>query len=732
VKDLPLTAPGAVNVPGRAHRRWIGLLWMLGQAVFLALLLFVYLRGWDRDFRVPFRFSRDSLSAAMQTKSTVDNGWWWFNPRVGAPFGLDELQYPANANVDQAIVWGISRIVHDPALVGNLAWCVMVVLSGLSATWCLTMLGVSRVSGLVAGTLFALTPYALYRSTGHFWLVIYLVPFAGAASVLLASGRPERWYWGRPFAGLLAGCTLLAFNYVYYAFFACFLLLAASAIGWLQCRARRVGAAGALCVGLIVAGTCLNLAPSVRSWSTHGTPTMVPEKTAGEAEIYGLKIRQLVSPGLWHRFPPFQAWLAREQEAGFPLETENGSTRLGVVATVGFLMLLSLLFVPRAARLLRQHETVLAASRLTLASVLLATVGGFGSLFNLLVTPDIRGYNRIAPFIAFYALLAIALAADALVSGRRRVVLVTAIAIVGLLDQRAATVYLNSIHTAVAAEYTSARRFVGEVEAKLPAGSMVFELPVRTYPEDDGGPRAQPYENLKPYLVSRTLRWSYPALSDEQARWQQAASLLDPPRLASELAAADFAAVLVDRDGYADAGAAVVAALESAIGPGAVLGETARYIALDLRSIVSAADRPTFLSKVRRGTPITEGLPPCQGQTIADINRLGSASAPFGPKPVRLTRGRATIEGWAVDRQAAANGAGVDVLLDGNPIPTIYGIERPDVASAWQQPRYRASGFRGALPASRLGAGSHTLFLRVASIDVRCYYETPALALMIP
>ena len=49
----------------------------------------------------------------MQSKSTVDNGWWWFNPMLGAPFGLDELAFPANSNVDQAIVWAVSRFVRN-------------------------------------------------------------------------------------------------------------------------------------------------------------------------------------------------------------------------------------------------------------------------------------------------------------------------------------------------------------------------------------------------------------------------------------------------------------------------------------------------------------------------------------------------------------------------------------------------------------------------------------------
>src|SRR5690242_16982348 len=93
---------------------------VIGEAVLIAACLFVFLRGWARDFSVPISFSSDSLLAEMQSKSTIDNGWWWFNPTIGAPFGLDERQYPANSNVDQAIVWIVSRVVHDPATAINL------------------------------------------------------------------------------------------------------------------------------------------------------------------------------------------------------------------------------------------------------------------------------------------------------------------------------------------------------------------------------------------------------------------------------------------------------------------------------------------------------------------------------------------------------------------------------------------------------------------------------------
>ena len=154
-------------------------------------------------------------------------------PDGGAPIGFDPLSFPANSNVDQSIVWAVSRFVPHAVTALNLAWMLIVALGGVSATWCLRKLDVSTTSALVAGTLFGLSPYALYRHVVHFWMVIYLVPFGCTAALQLASGRLERWRDSRSCLLLLGGCALIGFNYVYYAFFACFFLLGCA------CRFRR-------------------------------------------------------------------------------------------------------------------------------------------------------------------------------------------------------------------------------------------------------------------------------------------------------------------------------------------------------------------------------------------------------------------------------------------------------------------------------------------------------------
>ena len=55
----------------------------------MASLLYVLFAAGIATSEHPLAFSSDTLWYLMQSKGTVDNGWWWWNPRLGAPFGLD-------------------------------------------------------------------------------------------------------------------------------------------------------------------------------------------------------------------------------------------------------------------------------------------------------------------------------------------------------------------------------------------------------------------------------------------------------------------------------------------------------------------------------------------------------------------------------------------------------------------------------------------------------------------
>src|SRR5262249_23934130 len=238
----------------------------------------------------------------------------------------------------------------------------------------------------------------------------------------------------------------------------------------------------------------VNLTPSFASWSRHGRPMVLQEKRPAESEMFGLKIRQLISPVSPHVFPPFRKWVERETAARFPNEYENWTARLGLVGTLGFLGLLVLLFVPEAA-LPRAPELVRSASRLTLAAVLLATVGGFGSLFSLLLSPDIRGYNRILPFVAFFSLLAVAFAVDALFKARwARTTVAFVVLAIGIADQGQAARPLNASYAGILTETSGLDAFVQKLERALPKAAMVFQLPFRPYMNESDFERMKSYD----------------------------------------------------------------------------------------------------------------------------------------------------------------------------------------------------------------------------------------------
>jgi hypothetical protein len=405
--------------------------------------------------------------------------------------------------------------------------------------------------------------------------------------------------------------------------------------------------------------------------------------------------------------------------------------------------------VPDTARshneaLSRMTTMARGASRLTIAAVLLGTVGGFGSLFSLFISSDIRAYNRLYPFIEFFALLAVALAIDALCKTRRtRLAAASVVLAIGLADQGQATNHLQTKYAAVSAEVAGLESFVRTIERTVsngapdgaPEGARVLQLPFRTYLNESDAGRMKRYDHLKPYLVSHSLRFSYPALSDTQVKWQQSVARLDPKRLASRVASEGFAVILIDRYGYEDNGAAISAALLRIIGDKHVIAQTDRYLALDIRGLAAAGPTPRDASASASAggaaaavelVPATLSLTPCKGQPpMTAIDQIGAARPPFGAGSVHVSgASEVRVSGWAVDHPGKMAAAGVDVAIDRTPFPSTYGATRDDVADYFQRPAYRESGFTAEIPAGAIAKGEHALTLRVVAADGRCYYQS--------
>jgi len=186
--------------------------------------------------------------------------------------------------------------------------------------------------------------------------------------------------------------------------------------------------------------------------------------------------------------------------------------------------------------------------------------------------PQIRGYNRISVFIAFFSIVAVAVFADRLRArwtDRRAalaVVLVLAIASLAVLDQTPASLALSDD---AVSSYREEQAFARHVEDALPGGTAVLQLPYMPFPEPGGAVgEMQDYDPLRAYLHTDGLRWSYGAVKGrEDDAWQEATAALPPEMLVREARAKGFGALWVQLDGYEDGGAAMRESLTGLLGP---------------------------------------------------------------------------------------------------------------------------------------------------------------------
>ncbi len=527
-----------------------------GQAGLSAALLAVAVPFCGFPLRIPFDYSGDGLFFTALVKGVAEEGPFHFS-RIGAPFGADVVDWPVGMWLPLAATTALSRVLGHPGTVINVTWLLAIVLTGVTAAWALRRLDVPPRVAFVFGLLYAFLPYTFYKNVTHFGTFFPFVPPVALLALRLAGDSldrqdaRERWV-------TLAACLAQGLSYVYYAFFGCFLLAAAGGIGWARTRRAatvRLASAGVL---LLTLGAAIPLAPSAAYWSRHGRNTRLEYKQAADAESYGLKLRQLLVPIEGHPFAPLRRAQERIAEARFPNENENATARLGLVGSIGLLALLGL-GVARVAGARGGSAVSGPAAALTLSALLLAQIGGLGSLFSVFVSADIRGYSRIVVYVAFFSFYASARlfsgASDALpaaIAGRATRWLALALVLAfGVLDQ-VPRLYLSEIRTASAPQFEEDESFVALVESRLPRGAMVFQLPHGTIPLDlSWRPPLYPYDPGRAYVSSRSLRWSWGSILGRSGDWQAAVARLPPALMARRLALAGFSGIWIDRWGYA-------------------------------------------------------------------------------------------------------------------------------------------------------------------------------------
>ncbi|HWJ50492.1 MAG TPA: hypothetical protein VNR42_05695 [Solirubrobacteraceae bacterium] len=581
------------------------------------------LKLWQADLALPFRYAQldDTKFYLMLIRSVVRHGWFEAGSSLGAPFGQQLADFPQGAdNLNFAIIRMLALFSSNPALIDNLFYLLTFPLAAVSAFLVLRKLDIAAPPAAVAAVLFALLPYHFYRNESQLTLsAYYSVPLSAYLflSTFLGEARFRR--RAAPASGALAWlswrtvrtvllCVVIASSGLYYAAFA-LVLLSAGGLVALIARSGRAAVTSAFgCVLLIGVVLVANLSPSLVYRAEHGANRSIT-RSLTDTELLGLKPAQLLLPVQGHRLPPLSSLSGEYAKAGSSSYCEQCYETLGSVGDVGFLWLLA-----GALAALLGAGALLAGSRLyrpaalgVLLSLLVASVGGFSSLLAYFLTPDVRGWNRMSLFIAFFSLLAAACLAQAGLGWleRRRkgahwpALAIVALLVVGVLDETSPD-FVPKYH-ASAAEYHSDSAFFGQVQARLGANGSVFELPYVPFPEGYGAPASAvgfvspnygtTYEETRGYITSTSLRWSYGVAKGRPQDWE---SELAAKPLALAVAAASlsgFEGLVIEPSGYQASEAVLRSALDAQLGEQPLVGGGGELWFFDLRPYAAQLKR---------------------------------------------------------------------------------------------------------------------------------------------
>ena len=555
-------------------------------------LLFLIGKVQKFDFAAPMLYSWDALFHLNWIKNIQDTGWYLTNDRFGAPGYQDFRDFPAADALHHGIVLLISRFTSEPGTIFNLYFLITYPLTTLTSLFVLRRLGVSYAVALVVSLLFTFLPYHAARQL-HLYLAGYFhVPLVVLLALRLYQNRPflaheddPRDWLKRDWIiaggiGVLTGC-----GGVYYACFACYFFLFAAVAGVCIHHRWQPLVRGSFLIAGIFVVFLINVLPTLILWSVDGHNADMIKRPPSSSEHVGLKIIHLLLPVYEHRLEAF-----RRLETDYRMHLwPNGAAPLGLLGSAGFLFLLArALFHP-----VRDRRSLLdALGLLTVAGVILATVGGLGTFFNYVVSPWLRAYERMSLFLAFFALLAVALLLDRArqrwaTTSRGQAVFLVLLLLLGsgaMLDQ---TPRIRIMSTKATAEsYHSDRAFVREVEKIAPAGSTIFQMPARPFPEavaEPPGSRFDSYDLLRPAIHSRTLRWTGGALRGQEGdlwrKWIDAQSLDQRLLL---LAQAEFGGICIDCFAFRDEGAELIGDLTKSLGPPTVRSRDGRLAFFDM------------------------------------------------------------------------------------------------------------------------------------------------------
>ena len=527
----------------------------------LCCIFYFVLKGYNFKLQIPLQYTEDALFSNIYIKLIIDNGWPLTSSYLSFPGIFQLYDYPSLDNFNFLIQRFLALWSYNPFVVMNIFYLLTFPMAAFTGLYTYKKLGLGQTFAIIAAILFAILPYHFWRNESHLYLTSY---FAVPLWILLAFkivNHEAIFNFKTNYLNRLAIILLLAIivnTGVYYTFFGAFFLFLAGVIASINISNFKpfLRSLKILIFAMLIA--VVSLAPNFLFTHAQGKDHLVAQRGFDESEVLGLEITQLILPIDGHRLANFAHVRDRYDQQTIQMDphliNENSSASLGLIGALGFLASFGIIFIERWQR---KYSTLRYAALFNLAGLLFGTICGFGTLFAMFISPNIRSYNRISVFIGFLSLFVFFKCLQIICAKYRikpkGIAFICAIfLIIGTLDQISPN-HVFAKNPGFQSDFESDAVFVKEIENIMPAQSAIFILPYNGFPEVPTLNKMPDYEEFRPYLHSSRLKWSYGAMKGRPiAIWQEKTANLAPPQMLNTLVLSGFSGIFIDSNGYAD------------------------------------------------------------------------------------------------------------------------------------------------------------------------------------
>jgi phosphoglycerol transferase len=501
----------------------------------------------------PLVFNGDPVYYATVVQDVIEHGLSLNTTRLSAPFEFNEALFPAVGWSDRVVLLICSIFSSNPLVVFNLGRLFLFGLAGLTAHYCLRSLGLSRVIALSMAVAYACLPVATYRAVYHFSLSVYSAPPICACSILILRGEFGN---KKKYERILyyASWGLAGFSYIYYSFYG-FMLGGLTLFGSVVGSQRKMALRQTLvCLAVLTATSLMQVAPTLLYMSHDAIASDVFDyKYPGSGERSFLTFRDLITPGVNHPLPFFRDVRDSLLSGNLLKLTHLSTSGCGALSSLGLILLMGVAF----SKLVRSKdrpilEALSPAAVLCLSLFFICSYGSIHSLVNLWLVCQFRDDTRVIPYLAFFCIYAIGyclMAASSIGPAPLRkvggVVFPILVGAAAVIDQHLPYESFNppALHERDLKTVAACSKVVQELERRLPTNSMVFQLPCDSFPESRTQEIYMFYDHFRPYIFSKSLRWSYPADSSEERLWILRMMAGSPEAIVRRLVAEGFKAI---------------------------------------------------------------------------------------------------------------------------------------------------------------------------------------------